>query len=98
MFTRWLMPHINTHDTHFINFYLAVCIACVLGVGMAKKPVHKETVRVNVLLANHLHQFGKERGREFNGFGPYVERLIVADMNRKNSIAHRFGRTARVAL
>lgn len=88
--------HLYTRNTQSQQF-TCVCSGCVLNDRMAKKAVHKKTVRVNVLLAEHLHSFGKERGREFNGFGPYIERLIVADMSRKNSIAYRFGRIARTS-
>ncbi len=69
-------------------------MTCVLVCRMAKKQVHENTVRVNVLLAEEIHLFGKNTGRDFGGFGPYIVRLIIADMRRKNSIAHRHGRTA----
>jgi len=59
---------------------------------MARTSPHDETFRTNILISTKVHAAAKKRGREFGGFGPYIERLIVADMMRKNSIAHRNGR------
>lgn len=69
-----------------------MCISCVFGVDMARQSPHQDAHRANILISKELHKKAKERGREFGGFGPYIERLIVADMKRKNSIAHRNSR------
>jgi hypothetical protein len=59
---------------------------------MAKPTPHSDAHRVNILISKRLHKAATARGAEFGGFGPYIERLIVADMKRKNSIAYRNGR------
>lgn len=60
---------------------------------MARPSPHQDTHRANILISRRLHEAARKRGRQFGGFGPYLERLIVADMKRKNSIAIRNGRT-----
>jgi len=64
---------------------------------MARITPHKDAHRVNILISQSLHGKATKRGKQFGGFGPYVERLIVADMKRKASIAYRNGRTLREA-
>lgn len=60
---------------------------------MARITPYTDGRRTNILISKKLHGAAKQRGKQFGGFGPYIERLIVADMKRKNSIAARNGRT-----
>lgn len=62
---------------------------------MARKTIYAKPGRFNVILDEELHEAAIERAKNQNidgGFSGYVARLLVADMNKKRSVAHRFGR------
>lgn len=60
---------------------------------MARTPVLKNIKRVNFTIEGALHQAAQKRCATAGySFSDYVARLLNADLQRRNTIAHRFPR------
>jgi len=67
---------------------------CVLTAHMARPILYQEALRVNVVLEKDLHRKASQRAVQQGNwsFSEYVARLLIADLKRKHSIAHRYAR------